>query len=345
MAAAKKGAGRVRAAKTPQEVQDDLDSVSASASSKAVGTKEKERLDARKKEVTDATSSLDLKGISTKTTELSLELSRKLQEIVSEVQTQGTTLNEIREAIKLEREALEEIYGKDTVLRALDQLVAEYNAKKLSLEQEIEAKKKEWEEEQITKDKANREAEFALAQQRNRANADYEYSITLSRRRAEDAFQSELDSKKRAESVREAELKKSWADREAQLAKDEKELTDLRAFKAGNEEVVRKASTAAAAAAVSAAVRDAQHKFDLEKKDLEARLSISQSTEASLREQIESYKSTVAKLQADVAAANTKNAELAQAALSGAARERAISDLAQISINSQQNGTPQGKRS
>lgn len=321
-------------AKTPRsaaEVNDDMSSLESSRAGRPVlGATEKAQATARANQVRSATQGLNLKDITSAASALSLELGEKLQEIVQKIQTEGQRLEEIREAITVETQALEEVYGKETVSRALDQMLADFSLKRAELESEIEDKEKEWKEKQIAFDKAEAERQANVLKARQQADAEYTYNQQQARKKDSDAWSQQVQDRARTEQLRQADLERGWAAREAELKKAEEELTTLRALKAGYDAAISASESKGFKVGHSTATKEKEQEIALLKKDFDASQRIAAAEKAAAEKQIGQLEKTVADLQASLAKANEENRQLAQSALSGAARQQAFADLTAI---------------
>jgi chromosome segregation ATPase len=236
---------------------------------------------------------------------ISPDVTRALSDISAKLTAEVELLESVRQAVALETRELERLHNIDVAAPALDQLVRDYARRKEELEEEISARRTEWEEEARTAERERKEQEEALKKQRQREIEDYEYKKALERKKAQDKYEEELRAQEKANRERQEQLERSWQEREAALKEREDELARLRQQAAEFPERLRQETERAAAQATSVAEARVQQEILLMKKDAEAERRVAEL-------QIKALEATVARQGEQIAVLEKQLAEAKQ---------------------------------
>jgi chromosome segregation ATPase len=161
--------------------------------------------------------------------EIKIEMGRELDRVAEQYLARLEDLQTLNEAIALAKDELANYHKIDVAATALDQMVADYEAQKKALEEEITGHRAEWERNQREHDQKVRDQRAEDERSRKREAEQYEYEKIQERKKAEDAFAYQMSEKNRQLKDEETKLRKEWAEREAKLKAQEDELVKLRA--------------------------------------------------------------------------------------------------------------------
>lgn len=149
--------------------------------------------------------------------ELRRHIQKSLDDLLVKLAEESKKLQDLRETIEIEAARLKEIRNIELTANALDAMLADYDQKKkeletewqnrkIKLEEEIAARKKDWEREQ----------------------EEYAYNLKNSRRKEEDGYEAECAKKETAWEEKSVKKQKELEEREAYIAERQSELDVLR---------------------------------------------------------------------------------------------------------------------
>ncbi len=193
-------------------------------------TSEKERAaeSERAESILSTVSELTVTKVVREISELELHLGEALNEISRKIIEQVRQLENLREAVDLEKSELLSLHKKDFCQISIDQLLEEYHQQKLQLDKEIEQQKQTWISEKESQEVAQKEQEQLTRKLRAREEEEYNYKRNQERKRDQEQYENqkrnlenELDEKTQA-------FEKSWAERESLLKSKEDEFSKLK---------------------------------------------------------------------------------------------------------------------
>src|SRR5262249_39597138 len=126
------------------------------------------------------------------------------------------------------------------------------------------------------------------------------------------------------------QLEKNWSEREAELKKRETELAELRAFKEGNDERVKKAENAAVAVATNSVKKEYETKMTLAMKDAEMAQKLAGQEVAARRQTGERATAEIAGLKAQLDQARADVKEISGKALESASGRDAMAAMQKL---------------
>jgi len=220
-----------------------------------VATKEEEAEKEKNQRVLAAASQYTADSIVRGLADLQLEFGSIINGLSTRLTTENFKLDELRRAIKVETQNLQELQQTRIVadalyiltqehqehLRALEQTAAsDYE----TLEKEIAAIRKNWQQEQEEQEVLLTESNDLLGRERQRQEEDYEYETERSRTRATDAYEEIKRHKERELQETLLAKEKQWSEREQILAANQALLAEyqrkVEAFLSELEEAVKK---------------------------------------------------------------------------------------------------------
>ena len=177
----------------------------------------------QRKETLDKVAKVSNEGIVKSITTLKTDLSNSLDEILRNLSDEFRKLEEIRAAIALEKQSLDDLYSLSANTDSLAAMLLAQKEKKEKFEQEMKlkedtfvnemnSKKEQWESAKVRQKTEEKEYTDELTKRRKREEEEYIYNLKIRRQKEQD----EYDTKK-------SQLEKELTDQKLQF---EKELTD-----------------------------------------------------------------------------------------------------------------------
>lgn len=226
---------------------------------------------------------------------LQITLQQTLADLGSKITGKLAQVEQIDLAIATKMQQLEDLYAIEKEAANLEEIKALREQESLGFAQDAKDRNQQLSDERV-----------ALQKQRDREAEEYNYAIKVRNERAQQEFQSLIDSHKRDEAIRQAELTRGWMAREEAIKTQESEITNLRALVASFDSKI-KAEVDKAVAIVSSQIKKAhEQELAMLKKDMEVAEKLHQSlitskdtTIASLSKQIDTLNTQLAQAQQD----------------------------------------------
>jgi len=289
-----------------------------------VGSKSKQAAQIRSDEILSAVDGLTTDSVTTNITATQVEIQEQLAGLSAKLTEQLRVLRNIEGAIALREAQLKQLHGIDTAATDLD-----------TLKHEIEQTRVAWEEEQALRKRQQSELNSERNKQWARTEEEYQYKMAQEHKKLEDAFAYKMAQQERENQQKQAELERTWSERETELKKRENELTELRTKVGDFPEVVKKEVNAAVAIATNSVKKEYETKMVLASKDSETNQKLAaqeiaalQATVVKLNGQLEDLKSQLEQARADVK-------EISQKALESASDRQAMQALQKVMEQSQ----------
>lgn len=277
-----------------------------------------------------------------KLTETNISVNKALANIGETIQNEVAELNNLREAKTIEIQEIEELHGKEVLAASIKDLLEDFDLKKETMSRDAADEEAEHNRRREQREQKWKDDDAQRTKQQNQEAYDYNYKISQSRAQATDAFNSEIQNNKRAEAIRQEDLKRSWEQREAELKSKE---TDFANFKKQVEEfpaTLAKEIKAAEGKATGIAENRAKHEITLLQKDFDAAKSLSEARIKSLEQTIEQNNVQMAKQATEISGLNARVQSIAEKALESASGQQTLAQMQQFQQNAQ-NRTGNGK--
>jgi len=318
------------------EVREQVEAIRESADAKIDAA---ERL--RESEVRQAAENISVEAVVQRISGLGLEVAKALAGVSEQLTDEVRRLATVREAVALEKNALEQLHKMDIAATALDQMVQDYAREKQRLEVAITAQREIWVQEREGTERERKEQDENLRKQRQREFEDYEYKKTQERKKAQDKYEEEMRLLEKKNQERQEALEKSWQQREATLKEREAELAQLRKEV---DELPARLQKEAQAAALQAR-RETEAKLEQQllvlKKDAEAEKRLAELQVKTLEETLTRQTAQMAALEKQLVEAKQQVQDIAVKAIEGASGAKALSHINQIAMEQAKN-RPQG---
>jgi hypothetical protein len=192
-----------------------------------------------KKETLEKVAGISNDGIVKSIAELKSSLNNSLEEILQSLSNEFKKLEEIRTAIVLEKQSLEDLYSLSANTDSLAAMLLVQKEKKESFEKtmkekeesfsnEMAEKKEQWELEKAKQNTADKEYSDDLAKHRKREEEEYLYNLKINRQKEQDTYDSQKIQLEKELIDKKAKFDQEIYNREAELKTAEAELTELR---------------------------------------------------------------------------------------------------------------------
>jgi colicin import membrane protein len=276
--------------------------------------------------------------------EVKIEMGRELDRVAEQYLARLEELGTLNEAIALAREELANYHKLDVAATALDQMVADYEARKKALEEEVAAARAEWEREGREHEQRVRDTRAEEERVRQREAEQYDYSKGLDRKKQEDSFTYQMAERQRQLKDEEERQRKEWAEREAKLKAQEDEVAKLRADAAAYPERIKAEVDKAERILGAVLKKDHAHEMALAKKEAEGTSSLLSSELKGAQQTIAQQAKQIENLTAQLESARKQVAEISVQAVQASAGKQAA-DMAREIAMAQAVGTGSQKKS
>lgn len=245
-----------------------------------VATKEEEAEKEKGKQILETAASYTTDSIVKGLADLQLDFGSIINQLSEKLNTESGKLQEVKRAIEIESQHLQELQKIRVVADTLHILTQEHQEKlnflehdfteeREALAKDMTTKRKAWQEEQQKYEIKVREENQQLIKQRQQEAADYQYELEHQRQIEMDEYEEMKRKLERALQYLNQEKEKKWQERESYLAENQAEFEKNRKKVAGFDEELKKAYVKAKEEAIQEANREAKVKEDLFAKEWE----------------------------------------------------------------------------
>ena len=290
-----------------------------------VETKEQSAEKAKNKQLLEVASTYTIDSIVKGLADLQLDFGSITSGLSEKLKQESSKLDELKRAIEIEAEQLQQLQQIRVVADAFHILTQEHQEKLTVLEQnatnqheiiekDTTQKRKIWGKEQQEFDAAVQEKTAFTIKQRQGEAADYQYDLQRERKIETDAYEETKRTSERElqESTREKD--KNWAEREKLLSDNQAEFEKNQTKAAGFEEELKQAYTKAKEEAIQEVSREAKVKADLVDKEWEGSKQGYELKVQSLQQTIERQTEQIAEISAQLQATMKQAQDLAMKA-------------------------------
>jgi len=298
---------------------------------KVQGTKNRRAMQIQEAEVLASVKDLNLDSVSKSIAETQVEIQKVLSDLSGKVLERLQELENVENSIKLKKDELKQLHEIEIQATTLDELEAR-----------IKEQRREWEEEQATKQRDFKEMQSERNKQWKREEEEYQYRISQEHRKQQDTLTTMLGQQQKDNKEKQDQLEKTWAEREGELKKREQELTDLRDFKSTNDERIKKEVNASVAVATNSLKKEYETKMMLAAKDAETDRRLAEQTIASSTQNLAKMQTQLDDLNTKLEQAQRDVKEISAKALESASG-RATTDALQRIMEKEQGSGKQTK--
>ena len=308
-----------------QQILDDKKKIESK-----VETKEQSAEKAKNKQLLEVASTYTIDSIVKGLADLQLDFGSITSGLSEKLKAESSKLDELKRAIEIEAEQLQQLQQIRVVADAFHILTQEHQEKLTVLEQnatnqheiiekDTTQKRKIWGKEQQEFDAAVQEKTAFTIKQRQGEAADYQYDLQRERKIETDAYEETKRTSERElqESTREKD--KNWAEREKLLSDNQAEFEKNQTKAAGFEEELKQAYTKAKEEAIQEVSREAKVKADLVEKEWEGSKQGYELKVQSLQQTISLQTEQIAEISAQLQATMKQAQDLAMKAFASKA--------------------------
>ena len=245
-----------------------------------VKTKEQSAEKAKNKQLLEVASTYIIDSIIKGLADLQLDFGSITSGLSEKLKAESSKLDELKRAIEIEAEQLQQLQQIRVVADAFHILTQEHQEKLTVLEQnatnqheiiekDTTQKRKIWGKEQQEFDAAVQEKTAFIIKQRQGEAADYQYDLQRERKIETDAYEETKRTSEREMQEFTREKDKNWVEREKLLSDNQAEFEKNQTKAAGFEEELKQAYTKAKEEAIQEVSREAKVKADLVDKEWE----------------------------------------------------------------------------
>lgn len=293
-----------------------------------VVTKEEQAARAKERQIVDAASKYSVESIVKGVADLQLTFGSKVDELLARLLEENAKLDELRQAIDIEARQSKYVADVKTAADALHiqtlenkeelrQREDEQNAKRQTLNQEIENTKAKWEKERKLLEQSRKEGEEQEKKNRAKGEADFIYELERKHKVETDAFNEKKRKIERDISESTQAKEKAWGEREKALAEKKAEFEANQARIATIPQELEDAVKKAREEAIKDAHGDARVKARLLEKEVEANRKVYDLQIKSLEEQVTKLQTQIESLTTQLQTANREVQDLAMQAIKG----------------------------
>ncbi|MEG4278343.1 hypothetical protein QUA62_12825 [Microcoleus sp. MON1_C1] len=245
-----------------------------------VETKEESAEKAKNKQLLEVASTYTIDSIVKGLADLQLDFGSITSGLSEKLKAESSKLDELKRAIEIEAQQLQELQQIRVVADSLHILTQEHREKLTLLEQnsanqreliqkDTTQKRKLWEKEQQEFDIAIQEEIALTTKERQREAADYHYELERTRKVETDEYEETKRKLERELQQSTREKEKNWVEREQVLSDNQAEFEENQKKAAGFEEELKQAYVKAKEEAIQEVSREAKVKADLVEKEWE----------------------------------------------------------------------------
>jgi chromosome segregation ATPase len=270
--------------------------------------------------------SITLDGVSKKIAAVQVDVQQTLAKLSTELTQNLDTLNTVNAAISLKQEELKNLHDIEATKISLD-----------TLNQDIEATRQTWTEEQTRKAKEDDLARRERQLRWTREEEQYKYERDQAHKKLEDDFNARIQEATKQNTLQAEALQRSWEKREADLKSKEQEFTTLRAEVEAFPAKLKSETEKTAAIVGNTMKKD----FEMEKKLLEAtfnnKIQLAEAQVTSEKMKTVELEKQVASLKAQLDMAQKDIKEISTKALESASGRETINSLQKALENQPRN--------
>lgn len=256
--------------------------------------------------------------------DLKSSLNNSLEDLHSKLLSEFKQLEEIRLAIAIEKQSLEDLYSLSATTDSLAAMLLAQEQKKDSFEKEITETKALWEQEKARQKAEEKEYLEELNKRRKREEEEFQYALKITRQKEKDQYESLKESLDKELADKKIAFEQDIANREEVLKKAETELAVLR--KESAEFAARLEKAVADKEAEISKQLKVQYDFDLKllKQQNEAEIRLKDQIIVSLQEKIAEQQALIKEYGEKANRAEAGVKDIAVKAIESAAKSKTI---------------------
>lgn len=298
----------------------------------------------RRQEVLGLVGTATTQGVVQHLSGIGLEMQGTLDEVKNLMISTVQELNALTEAKTALEQEIEELHSKEVISASITTMLAEYEAQKQKVTEELAAERAKAAETIRGIEQVEKTLKAELETARTREEEEYQYKLNQARRKIEDDFVAQHERRVKALNESEENLKKNWAEREAALKTQEQEIVSLRGRVEAFPTELETAKKAAEAAIAKSLHGEYGHKIAIMETSHKAALGLADQTIKSLQTKIGDQDLVIRALQDKLDRAESRVETIAKSALDSASGRHAL-EAAQSTMAITRDSAPSGRKS
>lgn len=294
--------------------------------------KEAQARKAAEEELVKKAATFTVEDIVTGLADLKVKMGKALIDLSDKLVAEATRLQELQQAIAIEKRNLEEIYDIQVAAETLSSLIQTHEANKKAFAEERQAMRAEWEKEKKNHEIAVQEQEEQLKKEREREAEEYGYNLALSRKKEKDAYEEKRAALTKSLKEEREKQEKEFTEREAALAAREAEVVELKARVDAFPNELQRAVEKARKEAMTQAEKEAKHKAELVAREFEELKKVADLKIKTLEETVANQAAQIEALNAQLSKATNQVQEIAVKAIEGASGLKALAAVNEIAL-------------
>ena len=291
-------------------------------------------------EVVEVADSLSTEGVAQEVSTLRLEIGRLLGDLSDRLEGQVAKYRQVKQAVEVRENELEEIYGIEKSALSLAALIeaqqqrrqqteTELTERKEELTLEIETLRANWKQEKETHEAEIKERDAGEQKRREREREEYTYSFQREQQLAGERFEDEQARQDRELVNRREQMEKELADRERTIVERENELSELRKQVSAFPKELETALSHAVTQATQRVEAEASSREELLRKEFDGERNVLVTRTESLEKTVAEQGEQIARLSRQVENAYNQVQDIATKAIEGASQAKTIGNLQQ----------------
>ncbi len=303
----------------------------------------------RAEEALKAAAGVEPEGIDREIGELKSAIGKSLAEVSERLAAESARFRNVQKAAQSKEAELRELYGIEksavslaALIEAQTQKRAEFEAQmereREELQNEIDLKRAEWEEEKKLHEAEVKERDAGEKKAQDRAREDFNYSFKREQQAIKDRLADEKAALEKEIKLRRETAEKDLVEREKALGEKERELADLRARAVAFPKELETAVNQALKEAADRLKLEAKNREDLLVKQFEGERNVLATKNDALEKANKDLISANAKLAQQLEAAYQKVQEIAEKTVEGTSQYKSFSELQRLLLEQGRKG-------
>jgi hypothetical protein len=325
--------GNVNLKSTKNEILDAYHELLKKVQEMKKDQRQQEREAAEKKSLVQQAATHTNDSIIQELAHLKLGVVKSFEQLEEQLLAEHKKLAALQQAITLEEQHLQDVHDIKAQAESLTALILAQQEKKAVYEQEIaerreafEAeiaeKRTQWKKEQEQVEALRKEQEAENKKQRQREEEEYIYQRELQRQKDKDTYEAEQRALSQALEDKRIALEQEFAEREAAILQQEKELHELREKVQAFPETLAKAVQDAENSITDRLTFKYDYESKLAAKEIEGERKLNQQMVTALEEKVQQLEAHIKQLTDKANQASLQVQDIAVKAIEGASRQR-----------------------
>jgi colicin import membrane protein len=279
-----------------QEVVEAYDQTLAKQVESTVTDARDHKKQADEAKVREAATASNVEKIVQELATLRLGILKSLDTLGEQLIGEQQRLTQLKSAVELEQQSLQELYGIKAEADSLAALMTAQKEKQEAFDTEMATARAKWKTELEQAEAAKKEFEIQLKKDRDRERDDYSYKLSFDRKKEEDAYKQRKEALEKELIERKKAFTTEIEVREKAVVEQEKELAELRSLASGFPDKLAKAVAEAENAVMRRMEEKHSYEINLRAKESEGEKKLLEQAVTSLQQKVKEIESLNADL-------------------------------------------------